>query len=140
MALCFTDPFWRSKLGNTDLFGHVSQSAAARGLFGIFYDLSNSIEGQTDRHILMTTVSGPALELYRELNEEQVIDKCMIVLRSLFPDQSVPDPVEYRLSHWGDNPNAGMSYSYIAVNGKAEDYFIMSKEEMNGLLHFAGEV
>ncbi len=138
--MCFDVPFWRNQLGAVDLFGHVTPDATTRGLFGIFYDLSNSIKGQTDHYILMTTVSGPALELYNTLNDDVIINKCMIVIRSLFNDQTIPEPIEYRLSHWANNPFAKMSYSYIPVNGNAQDYDIMSNEEMDGILHFAGEV
>ena len=88
----------------------------------------------------MTTVSGRALETYEEMDDKEIIDECMKTLRALFPKQDVPDPVWYRLSRWGRDPNAMMSYSYIGVGGTGEDYDVMSSEEMGGAVHFAGEV
>ena len=36
----FSRPFWRSKVGDADFFGRISNTREARGMFGVFYDLS----------------------------------------------------------------------------------------------------
>ena len=133
-------PFWRTKLGKSDMFGRVSTDSVNRGLFGVYYDLSTG-EGEEGRYLLVTTVSGGALDTYYQLTDEQVIVRCMDTLRGLFPNEAVPaHPLEWKVTRWGSNPCAKMSYSYVGVGGRAEDYDVMSEEDMGGALHFAGEV
>lgn len=143
--MCFSSPFWRSKLlgtANCDLFGHVSTDSSSRGMFGVFYDISTTF-GDTDdnKYLLMATVSGVAVESYHQLQDHQIIEQCIKTLQLLFPDKlPLPDLIGYSLSRWGRNPYAKMSYSYVSVGGSGRDYDVMSEEEMNGMLHFAGEV
>ena len=121
----------------------MTYSTEKRGMFGIFYDLS--VDGRDDTspdykcYILMTTISGKALEKYNQLTDSEVISECICVLRALFPDQSVPECVSYILSRWGRDPNVMMSYSYVGVGGNGDDYDVMSEEEL-GAIYFAGEV
>lgn len=86
----------------------------------------------------MTTVSGEALSFYYTLSEAEIKTECMIVLKALFPNQSVPEPDSVISSNWGCEPFARMSYSYVPVGGMSEDYDVMSQEEDK--VHFAGEV
>lgn len=152
----FSHPFWREQLGNSEIFGHVTSVTERRGLFSIFYDISarkdkpddrppvqkklKREEGDPGSFTLMTTVSGKALDLYYSWTDTEIVKQCMNTLRSLFPNQVVPEPDSYILSHWGYDPNIKMSYSFVCVGGTSEDYNTLSKEECNGKLHFAGEV
>ena len=88
----------------------------------------------------MLTVSGEALKLYYTLSETEIKDQAISVLKFLFPDQTVQEPVSVLCSHWGNDPFVKMSYSYVCVGGASEDYDVMSEEEGNGMIHFAGEV
>lgn len=88
----------------------------------------------------MMTISGEALKLYYSLSEMEIKATAISILKSLFPDQTVPEPVLVLCSHWGTDPFIKMSYSYVSVNGESEDYDVMSQEELMGRVHFAGEV
>ena len=154
VTLTFKTPFWRDKIGNADIFGHVSLSTERRGLFSVLYDISpvppttidSSIQNEGPAvppppvYMLMMTVSGEALKLYYALSETEIKDEAISVLKFLFPDQTVQEPVLVLCSHWGRDPFVKMSYSYMCVGGASEDYDVMSEEEGNGRIHFAGEV
>ena len=154
VALKFPRPFWRSATGeDADFFGHVSDRRENRGLFGVFYDLSPSRggcghkeesdcalkSGDEGCHVLVSTVSGQALQRYSKMTDEEVLHSCLQTLRLLFPRAEVPVPTQYLLSRWGRDPHIGMSYSYVGVGASGQDYDALAKEE-RGKLYFAGEV
>ena len=97
-------------------------------------------DSNSDCGMLMTTISGEALEYYYTLSEDEIRTQCMGVLRGLFPDQTVPEPVSVLKTRWGYDEYIGMSYSYVTVGGTSEDYDVISREECSGCVHFAGEV
>jgi lysine-specific histone demethylase 1B len=134
VALKFSRPFWRDKLKNLDIFGRVSTQTSQRGLFSVFYDISNDTS-----FILVTTVSGQALEYYHTLSDEEVKNECLVILKDMFPERPIEEPLSYIASRWSKSPHIRMSYSYVGVGGAAEDYDIMCRQEMCGRLHFAGE-
>ena len=234
IALKFSHPFWRAKVGEADFFGRVSNTCEARGMFGVFYDLSpkvNKAAGSTKSevpdtsleasqvpaaglkndtnstptstaatptslplqttnssttnktiihplaaspsiassspllhsisatsaktptlpsqdspsleekptYILVTTVSGEALNEYQKLSDMEIVSKCMACLRQMFPSEDVPAPSGYVVSRWGADPFAQMSYSYAAVGSSGEDYDFMAQDVV-GKIFFAGEV
>ena len=233
IALKFSHPFWRSKVGEADFFGRVASRREARGMFGVFYDLSPKVGkadgstkcqapdessetsqvpaatlkkdtnctptsaaaatppsqatpplttnksivhsvaspsltsspllhsisatsakpptppsqdspsleqgGEGREYILVTTVSGEALNEYQKLSDKDIISKCMTCLRGMFPEEDVPAPSGHVVSRWGADPFAQMSYSYAAVGSSGEDYDHMAQDVV-GKIFFAGEV
>ena len=166
MALKFSTPFWRKAVGNADFFGHIATSLELRGMFGVFYDLSSrkprhkvqnsgsSLGGVggggggggpsadhkgAPNFILVTTVSGKALDAYNKLNEADIVELCLKTLRCMFPNCEVPVPSGYIVSRWGVNPFARMSYSYAAVGSSGVEYDTLA-EDVGGKIFFAGEV
>ncbi|CAM4641296.1 unnamed protein product [Leuciscus chuanchicus] len=134
VALQFPTRFWDSKVQRADYFGHVPASVEKRGLFSVFYDM----RPQGEECVLMTVITGEALALVRDLQDLQVVDLCMSVLRELFQEQEVPDPVKFLVTHWSRDPWAQMSYSFVKTGGSGEVYDIMA-EDVQGKLFFAGE-
>lgn len=151
VALKFLSPFWRNTVGNADFFGHIASSRAQRGMFGVFYDLSSTphtgategsprlAESKPTHYILVTTVSGEALVEYEKMADIDIVERCVGVLRRMFPDQEVPTPIGHMVSRWGADPFAQMSYSYAAVGSGGEDYTALA-EEVEDRIFFAGEV
>lgn len=90
-------------------------------------------------HILVTTVSGEALVQYEKMSDMEIVERCVGVLRCMFPGQQVPAPVGHMVSRWGADPFAQMSYSYAAVGSGGDDYNVLA-EEVEGRIFFAGEV
>ncbi len=87
----------------------------------------------------MTTVSGEALDEYEKMSDQAIVDRCVGVLRLMFPRSQVPSPVGHVVSRWGADPFAQMSYSYAAVGSSGEDYDVMA-EDIESRIFFAGEV
>ena len=152
VALKFSSAFWRDTVGNADFFGHIASCRSQRGMFGVFYDLSsratpttppfNSHAGPPPKllaHILVTTVSGEALVEYEKMSDMEIVERCVGVLRCMFPSQQVPAPIGHVVSRWGADPFAQMSYSYAAVGSGGEDYDVLA-EDVEGRIFFAGEV
>ncbi|XP_039520072.1 lysine-specific histone demethylase 1B isoform X1 [Pimephales promelas] len=134
VALQFPTRFWDSKVQGADYFGHVPASVEKRGLFSVFYDM----RPQGEECVLMTVITGEALALVRDLQDSQVVDLCMSVLRELFQEQEVPEPVKFLVTHWSRDAWAQMSYSFVKTGGSGEAYDIMA-EDVQGKLFFAGE-
>jgi len=158
VALLFPQPFWRSTVGNADFFGHVAASREQRGMFGVFYDLSPKSSTGTKSNqlssgdstdppkplplphcILVTTVSGEGLVPYEKMSDSEIVESCVGVLRKMFPQETVPAPLGSRVSRWGADPFAQMSYSYAAVGSSGEDYDVMA-DDIEGRVFFGGEV
>ena len=90
-------------------------------------------------HILVTTVSGEALNDYQRLSDAEIVSKCVSTLRLMFPEEDVPKPIGSIVSRWGADPFAQMSYSYAAVGSSGDDYDALS-EEVEDIVFFGGEV
>lgn len=90
-------------------------------------------------HILVTTVSGEALNDYQKLSDSEIVSKCVSTLRRMFPGEDVPEPIGSIVSRWGADPFAQMSYSYAAVGSSGDDYDALA-EEVADVVFFGGEV
>uniref|UniRef100_A0A452SVE7 Lysine demethylase 1B n=1 Tax=Ursus americanus TaxID=9643 RepID=A0A452SVE7_URSAM len=134
IALQFPYRFWDGKVQGADFFGHVPPSASKRGLFAVFYDM----DPQKQHSVLMSVVAGEAVASVRTLDDKQVLQQCMAVLRELFKEQEVPDPTKYFVTRWSTDPWIQMAYSFVKTGGSGEAYDIIA-EEIQGTVFFAGE-
>ena len=90
-------------------------------------------------YILLTTVSGQALEQYCSMTDSQIVALCVRTLKLMFGEATVSPVLSYLVSRWGSDSHVGMSYSYVAVGASGADYDIMA-ETAHSRVHFAGEV
>nr|XP_009937713.1 PREDICTED: lysine-specific histone demethylase 1B isoform X2 [Opisthocomus hoazin] len=134
IALQFPYRFWDSKIQGADFFGHVPPNSSQRGLFSVFYDMDP--EGK--QSILMSVVTGDAVTTIKNLDDNQVLQQCMTVLRELFKEQEVPDPVKFFVTRWSKDPWLQMAYSFVKTGGSGEAYDIIA-EDIQGKIFFAGE-
>ncbi|XP_074003052.1 lysine-specific histone demethylase 2 isoform X7 [Numenius arquata] len=134
IALQFPYRFWDSKIQGADFFGHVPPNSSQRGLFSVFYDMDP--EGK--QSILMSVVTGDAVTTIKNLDDKQVLQQCMTVLRELFKEQEVPDPVKFFVTRWSNDPWLQMAYSFVKTGGSGEAYDIIA-EDIQGKIFFAGE-
>ncbi|XP_022088783.1 lysine-specific histone demethylase 1B-like [Acanthaster planci] len=135
IALKFPRSFWGKKTFGSDYFGHTPSIDDRRGYFSVFYDMTPNSK---DCHVLMTVLSGDAVEKTKDLTDEQIIADCMTCLRGLFPEEDVPEPMSYFVTHWAKDPDAQMTYSYVKTSGHGEDYDTMAMD-VSQKLFFAGE-
>ncbi|ESO94098.1 hypothetical protein LOTGIDRAFT_145165, partial [Lottia gigantea] len=135
VCLQFDKKFWKSKTDGDDFFGHVPVSESQRGLFNVFYDLSTS---ENESGILVTNISGNALKLMQDKSDKEIMEMCLKTLRSLFPQETVPEPRNFLVTHWSDDPHIGMAYSYMPIGCDGSIYDILA-EELDDRVYFAGE-
>ncbi|XP_031215428.1 lysine-specific histone demethylase 1B isoform X1 [Mastomys coucha] len=132
IALQFPFRFWDSKVQGADFFGHVPPSASQRGLFAVFYDMD------PQQSVLMSVITGEAVASLRTMDDKQVLQQCMGILRELFKEQEIPDPTKYFVTRWNTEPWIQMAYSFVKTFGSGEAYDIIA-EEIQGTVFFAGE-
>lgn len=114
----------------------------------------------------MTYLSGDAVNLMDTKSDKEIVDLCMATLRGIFENQledelsassdesacheklnnghnkdsiCVPEPIDWIVTHWKNNPHLHMSYSYIKEGGSGQDYDEMANSVADKLF-FAGEV
>ncbi|XP_035287084.1 lysine-specific histone demethylase 2 [Anguilla rostrata] len=134
IALQFPYRFWDSKIQGADYFGHIPPGPDKRGMFSVFYDM----DPQGKHSVLMSVITGDAVATIKDLGDKQVANLCMKVLRELFKEQEVPEPVKYFVTHWSKDVWSQMSYSFVKTGGSGEAYDIIA-EEVQGKVFFAGE-
>ncbi|KAL7382463.1 hypothetical protein ABVT39_022906 [Epinephelus coioides] len=134
IALQFPYRFWDNKIQGADYFGHIPPSPDKRGMFSVFYDM----EPQGKQAVLMSVITGDAVPTVRDMEDKEVVDECMKVLRELFKEQEVPEPLNFFVTHWGKDMWSQMSYSFVKTGGSGEAYDILA-EDVQGKVFFAGE-
>ncbi|XP_073422202.1 lysine-specific histone demethylase 2 isoform X2 [Dendrobates tinctorius] len=134
IGLQFPHRFWDSKIHDADFFGHIPPDSSKRGLFGVFYDM----DPQGKHAVLMSVITGDAVNIIKGMDDKQVVKQCMVVLKELFKEQDVPSPVKYFVTRWSKDPWAQMAYSFVKTGGSGEAYDILA-EDIQGKIFFAGE-
>ncbi|CAM9164321.1 unnamed protein product [Lampetra planeri] len=61
------------------------------------------------RPVLMSVITGDAVSAVRDMEDKEVVDECMKVLRELFKEQEVPEPVRSFVTHWNKDVWSQMS-------------------------------
>ncbi|CAJ0565566.1 unnamed protein product, partial [Mesorhabditis spiculigera] len=140
VAVAFPRCFWRDAKGkskNFDYFAHVG-SVEKRGLFHTIYDFTNRQDGPPKSFVLMSYVCGQSLALIDKKKDEEVIKMFIDTLKKIFPGKQIPKPISHMVSRWGKDEDIGMSYSYMGVNSKPEDYDSLAAPAYDRIF-FAGE-
>uniref|UniRef100_A0A3Q3NRV8 Amine oxidase n=1 Tax=Labrus bergylta TaxID=56723 RepID=A0A3Q3NRV8_9LABR len=109
IALQFPYRFWDKKIQGADYFGHIPPGPEKRGMFSVFYDM----DPQGKQAVLMSVITGDAVQTVRDLEDKEVVDECVKVLRELFKEQEVPEPLHYLVTHWSKDKWSQMSYSFV---------------------------
>uniref|UniRef100_A0A665TJ63 [histone-H3]-N(6),N(6)-dimethyl-L-lysine(4) FAD-dependent demethylase n=1 Tax=Echeneis naucrates TaxID=173247 RepID=A0A665TJ63_ECHNA len=134
IALQFPYRFWDSKIQGADYFGHIPPSPDKRGMFSVFYDM----DPQGKQAVLMSVITGDAVPSVGDMEDKEVVEECMKVLRELFKEQEVPEPLHFFVTHWRKDIWSQMSYSFVKTGGSGEAYDILA-EDVQGKVFFAGE-
>ncbi|KAJ4963766.1 hypothetical protein NE237_023705 [Protea cynaroides] len=131
VVLEFPEVFWDDTV---DYFGATAEETDWRGQCFMFWNVKKTVGAP----VLIALVVGKAALDGQNLSSSDHVNHAVMVLRKLFGESSVPDPVASVVTNWGKDPFSRGAYSYVAVGSSGEDYDILGRPVEN-CLFFAGE-
>ncbi|KAK2978618.1 hypothetical protein RJ640_020928 [Escallonia rubra] len=131
VVLEFPDVFWDDSV---DYFGATAEETNQRGLCFMFWNVRKTVGAP----VLIALVVGKAAIDGESMDSSFHVNHALSVLRKLFGEAAVPDPVASLVTNWGRDPYSYGAYSYVATGASGEDYDILARPVEN-CLFFAGE-
>lgn len=125
------DQFWPSGPNAPDVIG---TSSPVRGAFSIWINMQKI----TGKPILMAWTSGDAARTIEGWSDEQTMLAALDRLRDTFPG-TVPNPINFKITRWSQDPFALGSYSTFAQTTQLGDRALLGQPVSNKRLLFAGE-
>ena len=127
VILEFAECFWI----DTDMFGILSESTESRGEFYIFWNMKPC----SGKPVLIGMVTEPAASKLELMEEKEVVNRAMKVLRRCYPE--APEPRASTISRWGEDQFSKGVYTSICTESSGLDYDLLGQSVGN--LFFAGE-
>ncbi|XP_055834063.1 lysine-specific histone demethylase 1 homolog 3 isoform X2 [Solanum dulcamara] len=131
VVLEFPEVFWDDSI---DYFGATAEETDERGRCFMFWNVKKTVGAP----VLIALVVGKAAIDGQEMNSDDHVKHSLLVLRKLYGEKKVPDPIASVVTNWGKDPYSYGAYSYVAVGSSGEDYDILGRPVEN-CLFFAGE-
>ncbi len=125
--LRFPEVFWDDEY---EFFGYVAE-AKDQWITWMNYQY------YIDEPVLMSINTGQFAHDLEKMSDAHVIDRAMAVLRTIY-GESIPDPTDYLLTSWMNDPFSMGAYSYIPIGASGDDYKAMAQPVADRLF-FAGE-
>ncbi|MGQ0637968.1 MAG: flavin monoamine oxidase family protein [Nitrososphaerota archaeon] len=125
--LQFPEVFWEK---DTELIGYIGKE---KGHWAEFYNMYYYI----DEPILLGFNAAEYGREVEKFSDKEIIADVMTVLKTIYGDD-IPQPTGYLITRWGSDEFSGGSYSYVGVDGTANDHEILA-EPLAKKLFFAGE-
>ncbi|XP_042036645.1 lysine-specific histone demethylase 1 homolog 3-like isoform X2 [Salvia splendens] len=127
----FPEVFWDESI---DYFGATAEFTDQRGRCFMFWNVKKTVGAP----VLIALLAGKAAVDGQNINSSDHVCHALSVLRKLFGEDKVPDPVASVVTDWGRDPYSYGAYSYVAVGSSGEDYDILGRP-VDNCLFFAGE-
>ncbi|KAL3514734.1 hypothetical protein ACH5RR_027451 [Cinchona calisaya] len=127
----FSEVFWDDSI---DYFGATAEETNQRGWCFMFWNVKKTVGAP----VLIALVVGKAAIDGQNRSSSDHVNHALLVLRKLFGETAVPDPVASVVTDWGRDPYSYGAYSYVAVGSSGEDYDLLGRPVEN-CLFFAGE-
>lgn len=131
VVLEFPDVFWDDSV---DYFGATAEETNWRGQCFMFWNVRKTVGAP----VLIALLVGKAAIDGQSKSPSDHVHHALMVLRKLFGETKVPEPVASVVTDWGRDPFSYGAYSYVAVGASGEDYDILGRPVEN-CLFFAGE-
>ncbi|KAI3785608.1 hypothetical protein L1987_44732 [Smallanthus sonchifolius] len=131
VILEFPEVFWDDSV---DYFGATAEETDQRGWCFMFWNVKKTVNAP----VLIALVVGKAAINDQNLTPSDHVNHALVVLRKLFGEGTVCDPVASVVTDWGRDPFSYGAYSYVAVGASGEDYDVLG-QPVNNCLFFAGE-
>jgi monoamine oxidase len=151
--LTFPTAFWRQdgffKGSDQCLFGNVS---GVNPHHYMFFDIGRClVSGDNAPPILMSLISGKEAVACESMSDKDLIQEVVSTLRTIFSEDSVPEPTAFRFTRWGQDKYSRGSYTFLPpgatdqdfhllqspINGNGDSLLLEGSETMR--LFFAGE-
>lgn len=127
----FPEVFWDDSI---DYFGATAEITDQRGRCFMFWNVKKTVGAP----VLIALLVGKAAIDGQNISSSHHVGHALVVLRKLFGEDKVPDPVASVVTDWGRDPYSYGAYSYVAVGSSGEDYDILGSP-VDNCLFFAGE-
>ncbi len=124
--LVFPEVFW----DDAALLGYVGER---KGEWAEWLNLDALLNAP----ILLGFNAGEYARTLETQSDVQIVAAAMRTLRNIY-GESIPDPVQYRITRWAADPFSGGSYSFLAVGASPADYDVLA-QPLGKRLFFAGE-
>lgn len=131
VVLEFPEVFWDETI---DYFGATAETTDQRGRCFMFWNVNKTVGAP----VLIALVVGMAAIEGQNISISDHVNHALLILRKLFGEDRVSDPVASVVTDWGRDPYCYGAYSYVAVGASGEDYDILGRPVEN-CLFFAGE-
>ncbi|KAJ8772639.1 hypothetical protein K2173_027816 [Erythroxylum novogranatense] len=131
VVLEFPEVFWDDSV---DYFGATAKGTDHRGQCFMFWNVRKTVGAP----VLIALVVGRAALDGETMSSCDHVNHALKVLRKLFGEAAVPDPLASVVTDWGRDPFSYGAYSYVAIGSSGEDYDILGRPVEN-CLFFAGE-
>ena len=131
VVLEFPEVFWNDSV---DYFGATAEETNQRGQCFMFWNVRKTVGAP----VLIALVVGKAAIDGQNMSSSDHVNHALMVLRKLFGEASVPNPVASVVTDWGRDPYSYGAYSYVAIGASGEDYDLLGRPVEN-CLFFAGE-
>ena len=116
------------------MFGVLHGTPEARGEAYMFWNLERAMGG----HVLVALMAGDAAHAVQQLEDAEVVQRTLSVLRGVFGPDRVPAPMSTHVTRWGTDRFARGSYSFVATGATGADYEALARP-VGDSLFFAGE-
>lgn len=90
-------------------------------------------------NILVVFAYGALAQKLETQTDSEILTQVMAFIRQVFPRVSVPDPIKFRFTRWGQDPFAYGSYSSYIVHSNQDTIKLLAKDTAAGRIHWAGE-
>jgi monoamine oxidase len=127
--LLFASPFWNQTPPVTFFLPYTANPDINYYMIYNYYQFLN-------QPILMTFTIGEFAKEQELLTDTQIVNNVMTQIRLIYP--SAPDPLQYQVTRWGQDPFSLGAYSYPSINTSYEDIVNLTLPVQNKLF-FAGE-
>jgi len=91
-----------------------------------------------DRPALFCYFVGKEADRMEQLDKDEAIKQVQQALKEMYPDYSIPNPIQSFMTTWKKDKFANGSYSYISINQRRQDPALLA-EPLEDRLLFAGE-
>lgn len=131
--LQFQRPFWRT----AGIFDNESQTlfGNASGLHPhhyMFNDIGMSLGTECEKPaVLMSLISGKEAAECELMDDRSLVNQVVAVLRRLFSDDMVEEPIAFKVSRWGSDDFSRGCYTFLPPGATDQDFQIL-QSPING--------